>query len=277
MYKQTPQYEKALEYWTKEFSKDEPIYTHINGSEVLEKYRKKKGDDTLRYAGSFYLRTTSGHDLHWIDKEDIDQMSEFLKEYKFPSLQVLFQMGMRTYLSKVNNHEKDVSTHNVVARRGTLEEKTTGGTRVHFVHFRTIMEPSMTFYEGCKMLFDKQNELYRHADFSPMEMFEIENALLPVNPGQSYRTTTMTFQPVPMSVAGGSEIETRWYSNGAAPQPLYLTIMDGDGTGGLKCYYEYISNVISQERIKEMHNYMTKVMLEGAKNPQVTLQELYDL
>ncbi len=165
----------------------------------------------------------------------------------------------------------------MVARRGTLEEKTTGGTRVHFVHFRTIMEPSMTFYEGCKMLFDKQNELYRHADFSPMEMFEIENALLPVNPGQSYRTTTMTFQPVPMSVAGGSEIETRWYSNGAAPQPLYLTIMDGDGTGGLKCYYEYISNVISQERIKEMHNYMTKVMLEGAKNPQVTLQELYDL
>lgn len=277
MYKQTDQYQRALDYWTKEFTKEEPMFTHINGSEVIEKFRKKKGDETLRYSGSFYLRSTSGHDLYWIDKEDIDKMSEFLKEYKFPSLQVLFHMGLRTYLAKVNSQENDVCYYNIVARRGTLEEKSTGGTRVHFMHYRTIMPPETTFYDGCKILYDKQNELYRHADFSPMEMFEIEHSMTPSKPGFSYRSASLTFQPVPMSVGDGPEIETRWYTNGAVAQPFYLTVMDGDGTGGLKCYYEYMSNVITKDRVEDVHRYMTKVMLEGTRNPQITLQQLYDL
>lgn len=276
-YRETEQYQKALDYWKKEFSREEPMFTHINGTEVLEKFRKKKGDDTLRYASTFYLRSTSGHELYWISREDIEIMNEFLKEYRFPSLQVLFQMGLRTYLAKVNNHEKDVCYYNIVARRGTLEEKNTGGTRVHFVHFRTIMPPETTFQEGCRMLYDKQNELYRHADFSPMEMFDIEHAMCPPNPGHSYRSVSLTYQPVSMSVGDGPAIETRWYSNGAVAQPFYLTVMDGDGTGGLKCYYEYMSNVIQPERVADVHRYMTKVMVEGAKNPDITLKELYDL
>lgn len=277
MYRQSPQHQKSLEYWQNEFSKDEPMFTHINGSEVIEKFRKKKGNEHARFAGSFYLRSTSGHDLYWITKEEIETMSRFLEEYKFPSLQVLFQMGLRTYLAKVNSHEEDVSMHNIVARRGTIEEKSTGGTRAHVVAFRTIMPPETTFEEGCRMLFDKQNELYRHADFSPMEMFQVEKSLLPASQAQSYRACSLTFQPVPMSVQNGPEIETRWYSNGAVAQPFYLTVMDGDGTGGLKCYYEYMSNVISEERIKDVHRYMTKVMLEGAKRPELTLEELYQM
>lgn len=277
MYRQSPQYQKALEYWQTEFSREEPMFTHINGSEVIEKFRKKKGNENARFAGSFYLRSTSGHDLYWISKEEIDTLSRFLEEYRFPSLQVLFQMGLRTYLAKVNDHEKDVSMHNIVARRGTLEEKSTGGTRAHVVAFRTIMPPETTFAEGCQMLFDKQNELYRHADFSPMEMFKVEKSLLPANQAQSYRACSLTFQPVPMEIGIGPEIETRWYSNGAVAQPFYLTVMDGDGTGGLKCYYEYMSNVISKERIKDVHRYMTKVMLEGARHPELTLEELYQL
>lgn len=277
MFRQTPQYEKSLEYWRKEFSGGEPIFTHINGSEVLEKFRKKRGYENARFAGAFYLRSTSGHDLHWIHKEDIEKMSRFLEENKFPSLQVLFQMGLRTYLSKVNGHEEDVSTYNIVARRGTLEEKMTGGTRVHFAHFRTIMPKETTFLDGCKILYDKQSELYRHADFSPMEMFEVEKELLPCKAGQSYRSASLTFQPISMRVREGLEIETRWYSNGAVASPFYLTIMDGDGTGGLKCYYEYMSNVIPKERISDVHRYMTQVMLEGARNPNITLEDLYKI
>ena len=275
-YRQTEQYQKALAYWKNEFSREEPIFTHVNGREILEKFRKKKGDDSIRYAGTFYLRSTAGHDLYWVYKEDIDVMTEFIKEYGFPSLQVLFQMGLRTYLAYINDYESDVSFYNIVARRGTLEEKLTGGTRVHFMHFRTIMDPDITFLEGLHMLLDKQNELYRHADFSPMEMFEVEHALTKVSPGVSYRSVALTFQPVPMKIEGVPEIESRWYSNGAVSQPLYLTVMDGDGTGGLKVYYEYMSNTISKEKIADLHRYMTYVMVEGAKNPNIRLRDLYE-
>jgi hypothetical protein len=108
-------------------------------------------------------------------------------------------------------------------------------------------------------------------------MFKVEKSLLPASQAQSYRACSLTFQPVPMKVENGPEIETRWYSNGAVAQPFYLTVMDGDGTGGLKCYYEYMSNVISEDRIKDVHRYMTKVMMEGAKNPELTLEQFYQM
>ena len=52
--------------------------------------------------------------------------------------------------------------------------------------------------------------------------------------------------------------------------------MDGDGTGGLKVYYEYMSNTISKEKIADLHRYMTYVMVEGAKNPNIRLRDLYE-
>jgi len=58
----------------------------------------------------------------------------------------LLLMGLRTVLSKFNNNEKDVSVKTNVARRGTLLEKHSGGTRIHFFPLRTIMEPDMTFF-----------------------------------------------------------------------------------------------------------------------------------
>lgn len=277
LYRQTPEYQKALQYWQEEFGKDEPMFTHINGREVLSQFRKKKGNEQARFAGSYYLRSTAGHDLYWISKEEVGIMEKFLEAYQFPSLQVMFQMGLRTYLAKVNDHEPDVSMYNMVPRRRNLMEKSTGGTRTHVAAFRTIMPPETTFLKGCRMLFEKQKEQHRHEDFSPMEMFQVEKSRLPADEGQSYRACSFSFSAVPQKTEIGPEIETRWYGNGAVAQPFYLTVMDGDGTGGLKCYYEYMSNVIPKERIQDVHRYMTKVMLEGARNPLITLKDLYQM
>ncbi len=274
-YKETPAYEKAKEYYTNEFSKDPPIYTHVNGTSVLEQHRKKKGNENSRFSNGFFLRTTSGHDLYWIKKEEVDQFTQFLKTHQLPSMQVLFQMGVRTYLAKVNNYEKDVDTFNVVARRGTLEEKRTGGTRVHFFPLRTIMEEDITFIEACKQLLHKQNELYRHADFDPLEMIYMEKAAQNMKDTEGPYSISMTFQPVAMTIREDVEIQSRWYSNGAVSQMMYITIMDGDGTGGLKCYYEYMSNFITSDTIKMFHESIVKIMLKGCENPEITLKELF--
>jgi hypothetical protein len=275
-YRQSDQYQKDVDYWTEDNNSEEPIYTDLTG-DGLEKFRKKKKDNSLRHNGIFYIRNTAQLDMHWLEKDKVEPMAHFIEEHQFPSMQVLFQMGLRTYLAKVNNHEEDISYYNVCARRGTLEEKRTGGTRVHFITFRTIMPKETTFLDGCRMLYDKQNELYRHADFPPMEMLDIEQRIRGLNQSGTYRSLSMTYQPVAMKLEEDVEIETRWYSNGAVASPFYLTIMDGDGTGGFKCYYEYMSNIISEETIKDLHRYMTKVMVEGAKNPDITLDELYAL
>lgn len=275
-YRNTPAYGRDRAYWEEEFNTEEPMYTCVNGSEVLEQYRRKRGNEEKRAMGSSFFRNTAGHDLYWVKKEDVDIFKNFIETKQLPSMQVLFQMGYRTYLAKVNNREADISTFNVVARRGTLLEKNTGGTRVHFYDFRTLMDEDTTFIQGCQQLLSKQNELYRHADFDPMEMMDMQKKAYGIKQTEWYQGLNMTFQPVPMTIKENLKVESRWYSNGAVSSMLYITIMDGDGAGSLKCYYTYKANQISAEKIKELHESCVKIMIKGCENPDITLGELFD-
>lgn len=275
-YRNSESYKNDQEFWVKEIGQVEPIYTSVNGAEVLEKYRKKTKNNEARFSNSFFIRTKAEHVVRTIDKEAMDKMKTFLKDHEFPSMQILFLMGLRTYLAKVNK-TSDVGINSIVARRATLEDKLSGGTRAHFLPFRTIIDEDRTFLEALDILLDKQNSVYRHANINPMELFGMEEKVFPKKPGQSYRGVTLTFQPVSMEVGNGIHAKTEWYPNGSSAQPFYLTIMDGDGTGGLKCYYEYIINHVKPETINACHDYMVKVILEGISQPEMKVGELYHL
>ncbi len=274
-YSQTPAYEKAKQFWENEFNQGEPIYTHVNGSEVLEKYRSKKGKENSRASNGFFLRSTAGHDLHWVKKDNVDYFTDFIKTNKFHSMQTLFQMALFTYLSKVNNYEKDVSTFHNIARRSTLQEKRTGGTRAQALCFRNIMDEDITFIEACRQLHRKQDEIYRHADLNTVEMITMQKTKENIKATEGYYSVSMSFQLIPMKLNEDKIIESRWYSNGAVATMLYINIMDGDGTGGLKCYYEYMSNYITAEKITDLHESMIRIMLKGCENPEITLKELF--
>lgn len=279
-YPRSAQHDADGAFWLQEVAGQPtlPIYTHVNGSIVLEELRKKKKDPTYRYGNSFYLRTNAAHEVIMVDKPDIDLMKAYCTKYRISAMQLLFIFGMRTYLSRVNGREQDVSMTNTVARRGTLEEKFAGGTRVHFLSFRTNLPETMTFREALDFLSEKQMNLYRHMEFSPLEMFGLEYKNLPnYKPGSNYRAATMTFQPVPMEGPHGERVSTKWYCNGAAGQPFYLTIMDGDGTGALRCYYEYLTHVIKPETVRKCHGFMMQVLKAGMINPDITIKELLDL
>ncbi len=279
-YPASPQHEEDAKFWYNEVigQPNLPIYTHVNGSVVLEKLRKKLKDPTYRYGSSIYLITTAKHEDIEMSKEDVDRLAAFCSANKIPTMQVMFLFGLRTYLSKVNSREADISMTNTVARRGTLEEKNSGGTRVHFLSFRTNLSEETTFHDAINALVEKQMSLYRHMEFSPLEMFGMEYKHLPnYAPGRNYRAVTMTFQPLPMEGPHGEKVTTKWYCNGTAAQPFYLTIMDGDGAGTLKFYYEYLNRYIKVETVQKCHNYMVKVLLAGISNPDITLKELLDL
>ena len=212
-----------------------------------------------------------------VEKDDVDLMKAFCLENSFPSMYLLFIMGLRSYFAKVNNRTRTVSIYNIVARRGTIEEKMSGGTRVHFLSFTTVLNEDMTFRDALNVLMEKQNSIYRHADFSSLRVFDIEYQKIGMKPGEDYRALTITFQPVPMELGNGMKADTKWYCNGSAAQPFYLTIMDGDGTGSLRCYYEYMNKHIKADRVRECHRFAIQVIKEGIKNPMITVGELLDL
>lgn len=265
------------EFWRQETEEQsEPIYTSVNGSVMLEKVRKRKKNPNFRAGNGFFLRTTASHYVQLIDKPLVDAMKDFCVANKFPTMQVLFLMAVRTYLAKMNNRERDVTFYNVVARRGTLEEKQSGGTRVHFLFYRTIMDEDITCLEACNQMLAKQNTIYRHADISPFEFLEMIKKRWHLSSSEGYSGLSVTFQPVPM-VVEGMKVTTRWHSTGAASNSLYLTVMDGDGTGALRCYYEYLDKVIAEATVVNMHRYIVRIIQAGVADPTIKLKDLLDL
>lgn len=278
-YKNTEKYKADREFWEKEFNKDlEPIYTSVNGYSKLEAFRKKKKNPNLRHIQSInLLRTKAKHAIFNFDKELVQKMEEYCVANRV-SMQSLVLLAFRSYFSKVNRREKDIFFHTVIARRGTLAEKNSGGSRVFFMPFRTIIEEDVSFKRACEIINEKQTTIYRHSAIDPLEVMSIWKKAYSLPQIGAYAGASVTFQPVKLALPNQDiKIESKWYGNGAASQDLYLTVMDGDGTGSLRFYYEYIVHNVPLENIENLHNYMIKTIEAGIANNDITIKELLSI
>src|SRR5659263_54554 len=120
-----------------------------------------------------------------LPKDIVEKVGQYCTANGF-SMQHLFFLAYRSYFSKVNKREKDIYFNISVARRGTLEEKNSGGTRVHAIPFRTIMEENITFREALEKLKEYQSIVYRHADFDYLPIDTEYKAYYKVGPLASY-------------------------------------------------------------------------------------------
>lgn len=276
-YAASDKHRKDLEFWDGEMSGEPPLYSHVNGAYMLEKWRRFKRNPEYRFGRSLYFRTTAKHAVFMVDKKDVDEMLLFLEKQSLPSLQALFFVGIRTYLAIVNGRQKDISMLSIVARRGTLEEKLAGGTRAIALPFRTVMDEDMSFIDAIRMVLEKQSLLYRHSDMGTMEVFGIMRKKFGYKPYETCFPLHFTFQPVVLAGKNGWKAETKWYCNGAASSDFSISIMDGDGTGALRCYYEYQDKNIRKEIPARLHHTMLKVILTGIRNPDIKIGDLLSI
>ncbi len=276
-YRNTPQYLKDRAFWEKEFpSHSEPIFTGINGREALEKTRKKLKNPNFRSVKAFSLRTKGDHFIDLFSKDLVDRMTAFSVANKIP-LQALIMLSFRTYLSRVNNKEKDIFYYTVLARRGTLAEKNCGGSKVYFLPFRTNIGEDTTFMEALNIIAEKQSSVYRHSAINPLEVLNIIRTTYNIELGFVYSTGSLTFQPIPLKGVNGTKLHTKWYPNGGASNRFYLTIMDDDGSGALRFYYEHQITHIKKEWLQKLHRYMEKVIEKGINDKDITIKELLDI
>ncbi|WP_426351307.1 condensation domain-containing protein [Alloiococcus sp. CFN-8] len=276
-YKNTPQYLKDRAYWEKEFTPDnEPIFTSINGRGALEKSRKKLKKSNFRAANILTLRTKGEHLVKLFSKELVDRMKDFSVNNKI-SLQALVMLAFRTYLSKANTNESDVLFYTVLARRSALAEKNCGGSKVFFLPLRTNIAEDITFMEALDIITDKQSSVYRHSTIDPLEVIDITNKVYNLDPRFGYSTGSITFQPIPLKGTNGTKLHTKWYPNGGAPNIFYLTIMDDDGSGALRFYYEHQISQVKRETLEKLHSYMERIIEKGISNKEITIKELLEI
>ena len=272
--------EKDIAFFHKLIEESEPIYNGIDGTRRLEAEREKTGNPTLRAAVNVSDSVDSALDIFHLEAEPTKRLMDFCERYHV-SLVCLLMMGLRTYFQKMNGNE-DVSINTAIARRATLMEKKSGGTRIHSFPFRTIMSKDKTFIEGIYEIRDKQNEMFRHANYDPVAYFGYRSQLYKNQAGQTYEPMSLTYQPLTLrenglDKLGGIKYKTKWYPNGATTQAMYLTVMHRPDDNGLDFNFEHQTKAMSREELEYMYYYLCKIMFKGTENPDLPIGDIMNL
>lgn len=272
--------EKDIEYFQKLIESSEPIYNGIDGTQKLEKAREESGNPELRAAVNVSDSVDAVLDTFHLEEEPTKRLMDFCEKYHV-SLACLLIMGLRTYFQKMNGND-DVSINTAIARRATLKEKKSGGTRIHSFPFRTVIGQEKTFLEGIYEIRDLQNEMFRHANYDPVSYFAYRSKVYPTKPGHTYEPMSLTYQPLTLKEKGLDKLgdiryKTKWYPNGATTQAMYLTVMHRPDDNGLDFNFEHQIKAVSKDKLEYFYYYICKIMFKGIEKPELTVGEIIKL
>lgn len=258
----------------------EPIYNGIDGPAALEAERERSGDPEARAAINVSDSVDSALDIFHLEGEPTQRLLDFCEEYHV-SLVCLLIMGLRTYFQKLNGND-DVSINTAIARRATLKEKKSGGTRIHSFPFRTIIPEETSFIAGIYQIRDLQNEYFRHANYDPVAYFAYRGRKYPHPNGQTYEPMSLTYQPLTLKDKGLDKLgdiryKTKWYPNGATTQAMYLTVMHRPEDNGLDFNFEHQVKAVSREKLEYLYYYLCKIMFKGIENPNLSVGDIMKL
>lgn len=272
--------ERDTEFFQNLIASSEPIYNGIDGTKKLDLERERTKNPNQRAAVNVSDSVESELDIFHLEGEPTKRLMDFCEEYHI-SLMCLLVMGLRTYFQKVNGND-DVSINTAIARRATLKEKKSGGTRIHSFPFRTIIPEDRTFIDALYEIRDLQNEMFRHANYDPVAYFAYRSKLYNTKPGQVYEPMSLTYQPMTLKEKGldqlgGIRYKTKWYPNGATTQAMYLTVMHRPEDNGLDFNFEHQIKAVSREQLEYLYYYLCKIMFKGTENPNLTVGEIMKL
>lgn len=276
----SPARQRDEKFWEDKIQKSEPMFTGFSGPEYLWTTRRDYNSPNSRSAVTISPSPAAAISVYSLEKEASMRLIKFCEINNVPMASLLL-MGLRTVLSKFNNDEKDVSIISVVARRGTLSEKYSGGTRVHFFPLRTILDNDLTFLDGIKAIQAEQNQIFRHANYDPVALRMKQAQYWKTIPGSCYESISLTYQPLTINKNTKSmpdiDYKNMWYTNGVASQPLYLTVMHRPEDNGLNFNFEYKKDMVSDEEMQYFYYYLCRVLFRGIEDENRTIGEILEM
>lgn len=270
--------QRDREYFHKLIEKSEPVFNGVEGTRQLEEARKKVPGTNAAFSASMNVDSTI--DVFHLEEEPTQRLMKFCEENHI-SLQCLLIMGIRTYFQKMNGND-DVSFNVAYARRATLLEKKSGGTRIHSFPFRTVISEDQTFMEGIHQIRDGQNEIFRYTNFDPVEYFTYRSKYYFTPRGATYEPLSMTYQPMTLkekglNMLGDIKYKTKWYSNGACTHAMYLTVMHRPDDNGLDFSFEHQLAAFSKEQLEYFYYYICRIMFKGIETPNLKIGDIIKL
>lgn len=265
-------WEDQLDTW------GEPLYSDIQGPEVLARARKKHNDPTLRAADIEMENLFVQVKDYILEPEPTRRMMDFCQTHQI-SVTNLLLLGIRTYLSKVNNGQEDITIQNFISRRSTKAEWTSGGSRTIMFPCRTVMTPDTEFLDAAYEIQNVQNRIYLHSNYDPELIVQEMKHRYHTPEHTAYESCYLTYQPMPVSVDNpyleGIRTHARWFANGAATKKMYLTVSHTPD-GGTCFSFHYQTAHLCEKDMEIMYYYLMRVLFAGMEDPEITLGEIME-
>lgn len=264
-------------FWKEQALIGEPIFTSITGPGKLEESRRRHHNPKLRAADRQMKDLSVGQSSFFLEPEPTRRILDYCMINNI-SMTNLLLMGLRTYLSKVNEGEPDISLRNYVSRRSSRTSRLSGGTRIHCFPCRTIIEPDTEFLDGVMTIQSLQNNIYHHVNYDSTKASLAYLDAYGAPPKTTYESVALTYQPIPIRLQNdslkGVPYRSRWFTNGTALQELYLTVMHNSSDLGLEFYFKYQTAQVSDHDVELLYYYLMRILFMGIENPEMAVGEI---
>ncbi|MBQ3136200.1 MAG: hypothetical protein IJB74_01825 [Clostridia bacterium] len=279
-YETSEQIIKDREYWYNSLAKsEEPIFTDFMLESRLKDQQKK--NPCQRYA-DIHSGLPDASVLKF--SMSAEESEKFLKMCKENNLSVCssVSMGVRTGLSCFNDNQQDVSFKMIINRRGTIEEKKSGGLRINFLPVRSIISPEKTFIQAVNQISEIQNEMYLHSNLSFLETLKERHKSMPKSAkfDSTYDSFGLSYQPAvkitPLDNETANNVKSIWYNNGATMIPLYVTVLHRVADGGIDFIFEYRKEPECVYDLRILYSKIKNTLILACENPDITVGEILD-
>lgn len=272
---------RAKKFWDEQLDElGEPLYSDIQGPSVLEKAREKHNDPSLRAADIERKELFVAVKDYQLEVDSMQRAINFCL-YNQISPTNLILLVIRTYLSKVNGGQEDITIENFISRRSTHDEITSGGSRTLCYPCRTVISGDTTFIDAARLIQNHQNRIYMHSGYDP-ELIRAEMKKRYNTPDDTtYVSVYLTYQP-PMNTndldpnAEKMPIYVKWFANGAATKKMYLTVSHLPDRK-LNFSYHYQTAELTENDAELMYYYMMRILFRGIEDPGRTISEIIDM
>ena len=257
----------------------EPLYSDIQGPSVLEEARKKHKNKKLRAADIEREKLFVAVKDYVLEPAPTKGLIDFCMNHQI-SMTNLLLLSIRTYLSKVNNGQEDITIENFISRRSTHDEWTSGGSRTIMFPCRTVLPADMDFLSAAYEIQNVQNRIYMHSNYDPALIREEMKRRYKTPDDTTYESCYLTYQPMPVkpqnSFISNIPMHNKWFANGAATKKMYLTVSHTEN-GGMNFSYHYQTVKLNEKDMELMYYYMMRILFTGISNPDLKLGEIMDM
>ncbi|MDC7278987.1 condensation domain-containing protein [Butyrivibrio fibrisolvens] len=275
--KNEKRFQRDKNFWDNILDKlGEPIYSDIQGPLTLDRARRKHNNPNLRAADIELKDLFVAVEDYKLDPDSSQTLYNFCQNNQI-SMTNLLLLGMRTYLSKVNNGQTDISIQNFISRRSTQDEWTSGGSRTIMFPCRTKISPNTDFLSAAQEIQDMQNQIYLHSNYDPQLIYDEIKKRYHTPDNTTYESCYLTYQPLTAKMDNpylkDIPMHSKWFANGAATKKMYLTVSHTED-GGMNFSYHYQTADLNEKHVELFNYYLMRIIFRGVEQPNLTVGEI---